>query len=647
MLGTSITFAQVSVTFPTISGAVGSSKTADILVGDLTGQNVTSYQFSMNYDNSKVEVTGVTVAGTKSEVGQISYNADVTNGVLTVAWANSQALTGSGILLKININFKAAGTTALTPSSFLFNNGVPAANLTAGQATAASVQVYVEDVTTSGLNSEFLIPIKTTQIVAGDNILSFNFNGTFDPAKLEITGWSYEQDALGIGGQVSINTDNTAGTVSLAWAKGTAISGTGTLVYLKAKAKVKGSSTVNITSFMYNTGSPAVVTAAGTVTLTNKKPAFAAATDTKTVNENAALAFTVVATDGDSDALTYSATGLPTGATFNTSTGAFAWTPSYTQAGVYTVVFKANDGTVDSDPLTVTITVNDVNRTPTISLNPAGPFTVAEGQLLTFTVVASDPDTDNTITVSASGVPSGATFNTSTKVFSWTPLFNQAGSYNVLFTVKDNKNAMATVPASITVTNTNTPPSFAVAGAKQMPDTTILGGKNLIFTYKAIDAEGDNISYFLQDPKPEGAIIVSSTGVFGWKPSNKQAGKWQIVVLASDGVFSTPSRIAYVTVIPDTKVETEEIPASFELYQNYPNPFNPTTSIKFGLPKESHVRLSVYTILGQEVATLVNNVMSAGYHTVNFDASNLPSGMYIYKIDAGDFSQIKKMLLMK
>lgn len=646
MLGTSITFAQVSVTFPTISGAVGTSTTANITVGDLTGQNVTSYQFDLNYDKNIIDVTGVTVAGTKSEVGQISYNADLTNGKLSVAWANGTALTGSGTLLKINITFKAAGTSALTPSGFLFNNGVPAATLTAGQATAASVQVYVDNVTASGLNTEFLIPIKTTALVAGDNVLSFNFNGTFDPTKLQITGYDLT-DALGAGGQVSINTNNTAGTVSLAWAKGTAITGTGTLVFLKAKALVKGSSTVSLTSFMYNTGTPAVVTAAGTVTLTNKKPAFAASTDTKTVNENAALAFTVVATDGDGDVLTYSATGLPTNATFNAATGAFAWTPSYTQAGVYTVVFKANDGTVDSDPLTVTITVNDVNRTPTISLNPAGPFTVAEGQLLTFDVVASDPDTDNTLTLSASGVPSGATFVASTGKFSWTPLFNQAGSYTVLFTVKDNKNAVATVPATITVTNTNTPPSFAVAGAKQMPDTTILGGKNLIFTYKAIDVEGDNISYFLQDPKPEGAIIVSSTGVFGWKPSNKQAGKWQIVVLASDGVFSTPSRIAYVTVIPDTKVEGEEVPVSFELYQNYPNPFNPTTSIKFALPKESQVKLSVYTILGQEVATLVNSVMSAGYHTVNFDASKLPSGMYIYKIDAGSFSQIKKMLLMK
>ena len=81
--------------------------------------------------------------------------------------------------------------------------------------------------------------------------------------------------------------------------------------------------------------------------------------------------------------------------------------------------------------------------------------------------------------------------------------------------------------------------------------------------------------------------------------------------------------------------------------QNYPNPFNPTTSIRFGLPTESNVRLSVFNILGQEVALLVNQTMSAGYHKVDFDASQLTSGLYFYKVQAENFVQVKKMLLMK
>ncbi|MCX6170063.1 MAG: T9SS type A sorting domain-containing protein [Ignavibacteriales bacterium] len=92
---------------------------------------------------------------------------------------------------------------------------------------------------------------------------------------------------------------------------------------------------------------------------------------------------------------------------------------------------------------------------------------------------------------------------------------------------------------------------------------------------------------------------------------------------------------------------TEEIPTEFALMQNFPNPFNPTTNIKFALPKESNVTLKIYNILGEEVANLVNKVMPAGYHTVNFDATKLASGMYIYRIEAGSFVQVKKMLLMK
>lgn len=98
---------------------------------------------------------------------------------------------------------------------------------------------------------------------------------------------------------------------------------------------------------------------------------------------------------------------------------------------------------------------------------------------------------------------------------------------------------------------------------------------------------------------------------------------------------------------PTDVATTEEIPTEFALMQNFPNPFNPTTNIKFALPKESNVTLKIYNILGEEVANLINQVMPAGYHTYNFDATRLSSGMYIYRIEAGSFVQVKKMLLMK
>jgi hypothetical protein len=86
---------------------------------------------------------------------------------------------------------------------------------------------------------------------------------------------------------------------------------------------------------------------------------------------------------------------------------------------------------------------------------------------------------------------------------------------------------------------------------------------------------------------------------------------------------------------------------SFELSQNYPNPFNPTTNIQFNIGERANVTLKVFDMLGREVATLINSVKEAGSHEVNFDASNLSSGLYVYTINAGNFSSSKKMMLMK
>jgi photosystem II stability/assembly factor-like uncharacterized protein len=91
----------------------------------------------------------------------------------------------------------------------------------------------------------------------------------------------------------------------------------------------------------------------------------------------------------------------------------------------------------------------------------------------------------------------------------------------------------------------------------------------------------------------------------------------------------------------------KNIPHEYSLSQNYPNPFNPSTKINFALPKPSYVSLKVYDVLGHEVMTPVNEFKSAGTYTVNVDASGLASGIYLYRITAGDFSEAKKMTLIK
>jgi len=89
------------------------------------------------------------------------------------------------------------------------------------------------------------------------------------------------------------------------------------------------------------------------------------------------------------------------------------------------------------------------------------------------------------------------------------------------------------------------------------------------------------------------------------------------------------------------------VPSKFELLQNYPNPFNPNTEIKYNLPEASRVTLNVYNIIGQQVASLVNGNVEAGFHSVIFNGSDLPSGTYLYRLQIYNFVQTKKMILLK
>jgi hypothetical protein len=89
------------------------------------------------------------------------------------------------------------------------------------------------------------------------------------------------------------------------------------------------------------------------------------------------------------------------------------------------------------------------------------------------------------------------------------------------------------------------------------------------------------------------------------------------------------------------------LPTEFNLAQNHPNPFNPMTRVTFSLPQASHVRLVIYNILGQPIATLVNGNREAGYHTVIWNASDAASGIYFYRIEADGFADTKKMVLLK
>lgn len=237
----------------------------------------------------------------------------------------------------------------------------------------------------------------------------------------------------------------------------------------------------------------------------------------KSVNENTLLTFIVSATDADSNTITYSATGLPSGATFAGQT--FSWTPGYNQAGSYEVTFIASDGQAQ-DSETITITVNNVNRAPV--LNAIGDKSANENNTLSFSVSASDADND-TIMYSAGSLPSGATL--ASQNFTWTPSYEQASTYQVTFVASDGQ-AQDSETITITVNNVNREPVLDTIGDKSANENSTLS-----FSVSASDADGDTITYSVES-LPSGAAFVSHS--FTWIPSYEQAGTYQVTFVASD-----------------------------------------------------------------------------------------------------------------
>jgi endo-1,4-beta-xylanase len=123
---------------------------------------------------------------------------------------------------------------------------------------------------------------------------------------------------------------------------------------------------------------------------------------------------------------------------------------------------------------------------------------------------------------------------------------------------------------------------------------------------------------------------------------------WRVAAANDSGMSSYSNGVAFVTGDQIVGVEPmNETPAAFALQQNFPNPFNPSTRITYDLPGSMHVKLSVYDVLGREVATLVNEQQSAGHYSVTFNAGQLPSGAYVYRIRAGTFETSRKLAIVK
>jgi len=224
----------------------------------------------------------------------------------------------------------------------------------------------------------------------------------------------------------------------------------------------------------------------------------------------------------------------PTGASFVNQT--FEWTPTYDQAGTYQVTFIAIDLYGAQDSETVTITVNNANRSA--RLDAIGDQSGSENQTLSFAISASDPDGDD-LAYSADPLPSGAVFAGQT--FTWTPGYDQAGAYPLTFTVSDGQ-AQDSEQITITISNVNRSPVL-----EPLVDRTVYSGSLLSMTVSASDPDGDAVQYSASG-LPTGATFSGRS--LEWTPSNSQGGDYTVTFVASDGQLQDSQAIT-ITVSAD------------------------------------------------------------------------------------------------
>jgi len=163
-----------------------------------------------------------------------------------------------------------------------------------------------------------------------------------------------------------------------------------------------------------------------------------------------------------------------------------------------------------------------------------------------------------------------------------------------------------------------------------------------VYLWVSPDPEGDEPDTNAADAKGRWNLVDGFNRVavhFG--------GEGVGMIMAVDEIRLGESWIDVSSPLTAVEGNKNELPTDYALYQNYPNPFNPTTVISYQLPVTSFVTLKVYDLLGREMATLVNEEIPAGEYEVEFNAPNLPSGIYFYQLKAGQYSETRKMVLLR
>jgi len=423
---------------------------------------------------------------------------------------------------------------------------------------------------------------------------------------------------------------------------------------------------------------------------------------TQSVNEGSMLTFTVTASDADAEAITsLTAATLPAGATFTSNasytSGTFTWTPNSTQAGDYDVVFTASNALSGSATTHIHVVDVVVNASPNVTA-PAT-MTVNEGQLLTIAVSATDADADH-VTLTATGVPSGATFvdnGNNTGTFTWTPNSTQSGSYTVTFTGDDGHGGTGNALTVITVND-------VVVGGGGTATAKMLGNFNSHRKYLCFRVEPVNGSFDVRDVDKTTIMLNFGGGALAALSSRTHVDfecdgddddgeddecdecdhedevcptdtigcevTLHVCFAMSDlvdffGDQGVPDHLAEATItgtltgggtftatIGSPRVAGRGHEKHLLHAKATPNPLNPRTKLSFTLSTPGRVRVAVYDVRGRFVKTLLDENRAAGDQSLVWDGSDsrnrrVSSGVYVFRIQAPEGEDIQRVAVVK
>jgi hypothetical protein len=321
----------------------------------------------------------------------------------------------------------------------------------------------------------------------------------------------------------------------------------------------------------------------------------------------------------------------------------FSAAPNFWSPGIR-CIFVVSDPHGAQGRDTVLLSVGGVDDPPNLSQLPDTTLLEDDSLTIPFTawwLYVTDPD-DSCFTLvwnvgqgvylSVESGPVGVTIH---------PQPDWSGVETLRVVVRDPSGLADTSLASVQVSPVPDPPRII-----SYPDTLLDASTEFYYRPKVSDPDRGDTVFAISVDGPSWLSVDSTGAVRG---STYEKGRYEVMIIATDASMLADSQSFCIVVEPQTSVSSDPnaVPTKYSLGQNYPNPFNPSTNWEVSIVSCQLTIVRVYDVLGREVATLLNEVKQPGVYTVRWDATGLPSGVYYYRLQSGEFVDVKRMLLVK